>query len=325
MITYVESDIFSSPAQTLVNTVNTVGVMGKGIAKTFKSIYPEMYEEYRQRCDRGELSIGSLFLYRTAHKWVLNFPTKRHWRQAARLADIAAGLDTFCRTYAEEGVTSISFPQLGCGNGGLDWETQVRPLMERSVGSLPVEIYIHVNPDAATRINEVDEERTADWLRGEPQSRSYEDVWQDLEAAAERSPEWSRVGADDALLLNLPGSPITLKREDFFELWRRLRSFGYLTPDDVSSSLEIQPEPVLCLLASLRYVTHSRVVPVPQTNWYDEYLTPAILATPKAQGVRLVPPLLVTGSGSLSFQDPEDETDWNGNRTIGQLALFSTS
>ena len=198
MITYVESDIFSSPAQTLVNTVNTVGVMGKGIAKTFKSIYPEMYEEYRQRCDSGDLSIGNLFLYRTAHKWVLNFPTKRHWRQASRLADISAGLDTFCQTYADEGITSIAFPQLGCGNGGLDWEGQVRPVMERSLGSLPVDIYIHVKPDVAAKTNEVDEERTADWLRSEPQSRSYEDVWKDLQTVAEELPDWSRMAADGA-------------------------------------------------------------------------------------------------------------------------------
>ena len=325
MITYVESDIFSSPAQTLVNTVNTVGVMGKGIAKTFKSIYPEMYEEYRQRCDSGELSIGNLFLYRTAHKWVLNFPTKRHWRQASRLADIAGGLDTFCQTYADEGMTSIAFPQLGCGNGGLDWETQVRPLMERSLESLPIDIYIHVNPDAATGTYEVDDERLAEWLRGEPRSRSFQDVWKDLEIVAESMPNWSRIGADGALLLSLSKESITLKREDLFELWHHLRSFGYLTLDDVSSSLEVQPEPVLGLLASLRYVTSARVVPVPRTDWYDASSTRAILAAPKARGVRLVPPLLVNGSDSLSFQDPEDETAWNGNQTIGQLALFSTN
>jgi O-acetyl-ADP-ribose deacetylase (regulator of RNase III) len=325
MITYVESDIFSSPAQTLVNTVNTVGVMGKGIAKTFKSIYPEMYEEYRQRCESGELSIGSLFLFRTAHKWVLNFPTKRHWRQASRLADIAAGLDTFCQTYADEGITSIAFPQLGCGNGGLDWERQVRPVMERSLGFLPVDIYIHVKPDVAAETNEVDEEGTADWLRSEPRSRSYEDVWKDLQTVAEGLPDWSRIAADGILLLNLPEGPITLRQEDLFALWQRLRSFGYLTPDDISFSLEIQPEPVLDLLASLRYVTTSRVLPVPRTDWYHACSTRTILATPEAHGIRLVPPLMVNRSDALSFQDHEDEIAWNGNRTIGQLALFSPS
>ncbi len=325
MITYVESDIFSSPAQTLVNTVNTVGVMGKGIAKIFKSIYPEMYEEYRQRCESGELTIGNLFLYRTAHKWVLNFPTKRHWRQASRLADIAAGLDTFCQTYADEDITSIAFPQLGCGNGGLDWEHQVRPVMERSLGSLPVDIFIHVKPEVAAETNEVDEERTADWLRSEPQSRSYEDVWKELQTVADELPDWSRIAADGTLLLNLPEGPIALRREDLFALWHRLRSSGYLTPDDVSSFLEIQPEPVLDLLASLRYVTSSRVIPVPRTDWYDASSTRAILAAPEARGVRLVPPLLVNGSDPLSFQDPEDETAWNGNQTIGQLVLFSTN
>ena len=329
MITYVESDIFTSPAQTLVNTVNTVGVMGKGIAKTFKTIYPEMYAEYRQRCENGELSIGSLFLFRTAHKWVLNFPTKRHWRQASRLTDIAAGLDTFCQTYAAEGMTSIAFPQLGCGNGGLDWESQVRPLLENSVGLLPVDIYIHVNPDSAAGTSEVDEERTTDWLRGEPRSRSYEDVWKDLETVVVegRLPDWSRNGADTALQLNLTEGRITLHRDELFDLWRRLRSFGYLTPEDVSSSLEIQPEPLLNLLSSLPYVAKSKVAPVPQTVAYDAHSTRAILAAPKAQGIRIVPPLVVGASNSLSFQnqDTEDETAWDGNRTIGQLALFSTS
>ena len=119
----------------------------------------------------------------------VDFPTKRHSRQASRLADISAGLDTFCQTYADEGITSIAFPQLGCGNGGLDWEGQVRPVMERSLGSLPVDVYIHVKPDVAAKTNEVDEERTADWLRSEPQSRSYEDVWKDLQTVAEELPD----------------------------------------------------------------------------------------------------------------------------------------
>lgn len=92
MITYVEGDLFTSPAQVLVNTVNTVGVMGKGIAKEFKDIYPDMFRACRRLCERDELIVGKIFLHRTPHKWVLNFPTKRHWRQRSRVEDIEAGL-----------------------------------------------------------------------------------------------------------------------------------------------------------------------------------------------------------------------------------------
>ena len=95
MITYVRGNIFEAPAQTLVNTVNTVGVMGKGIALTFKSIYPEMFRQYVELCDAGELDIGRLFLYRTSNKLILNFPTKKHWRNPSKLEYIEAGLQTF--------------------------------------------------------------------------------------------------------------------------------------------------------------------------------------------------------------------------------------
>ena len=117
MITYVVCDLFESPARVLVNTVNTVGVMGKGIAKQFKQIYPEMFQEYQQICERHSLDIGELWLYKTANRWILNFPTKRHWRQPSRVEYIERGLRTFVEMYHIYGITSVSFPQLGCGNG----------------------------------------------------------------------------------------------------------------------------------------------------------------------------------------------------------------
>ena len=88
MITYIEGSLFTSTAQTLVNTVNTAGVMGKGLAKAFKTCYPEMFAEYARRCAEKQFAAGQLLLYRTPHKWVLNFPTKRHWRQPSRREDL---------------------------------------------------------------------------------------------------------------------------------------------------------------------------------------------------------------------------------------------
>jgi len=82
MITFVKGNLFESPAKVLVNTVNTVGVMGKGIAKTFKEIYPDMFKEYQGFCEKGQFKIGQLWLYTTKHKWILNFPTKKQWRFA---------------------------------------------------------------------------------------------------------------------------------------------------------------------------------------------------------------------------------------------------
>jgi O-acetyl-ADP-ribose deacetylase (regulator of RNase III) len=144
MITYVESSLFESPAQTLVNTINIVGVMGRGIAKEFKDLYPDMYRVYVRRCRDKELHPGVLEVYRTSNKWVLNFPTKRHFKPPSKLEDVEAGLKTFVETAEAAGITSISFPQLGCGTGGLDWDRQVRPMMEHYLAPLQIEIFFHV-------------------------------------------------------------------------------------------------------------------------------------------------------------------------------------
>ncbi|MBI1879338.1 MAG: macro domain-containing protein [Chloroflexi bacterium] len=92
MLTYLTTSLFDSPAQTLVNTVNTVGVMGKGIALVFKQRYPEMYRQYRELCLAGQLDIGKLYVYRMLNQVIVNFPTKKHWRNPAQIKYIEAGL-----------------------------------------------------------------------------------------------------------------------------------------------------------------------------------------------------------------------------------------
>ena len=144
MITYVEGDLFQSPAKVLVNPVNTAGVMGKGLALEFKRRYPAMFREYQVLCKKKQLDVGQLWIYKTPEKWILNFPTKRHWRQKSRPEYIEAGLERFVATYQEENIDSIAFPQLGCGSGQLDWETQVQPLVEKYLGQLPITIHIYV-------------------------------------------------------------------------------------------------------------------------------------------------------------------------------------
>lgn len=149
MIIYVRTNIFESNAQVLVNTVNTVGVMGKGLAHAFKKLYPDMFESYQNLCETGQLNIGNLHFYKTVNKFILNFPTKKNCRSASKLEYIELGLKKFVSEYEKLGISSIAFPLLGCGNGGLDWESEVKPLMEKYLKSLPIEIFIHtIHKDA---------------------------------------------------------------------------------------------------------------------------------------------------------------------------------
>lgn len=136
-------DLFCSSAQTLVNTVNCVGVMGKGVALEFKRRFPEMFLDYRYRCERGEVKLGKPYLYRLpTGLQVLNFPTKDHWRAVSRLSDIVAGLEHLRFNYKAWEIKSLAVPPLGCGNGQLDW-TVVGPTLYRYLKTLdvPVELF----------------------------------------------------------------------------------------------------------------------------------------------------------------------------------------
>lgn len=141
-----KGDIFNSTAQVLTNTVNTVGVMGAGLAKRFRERFPEMYEDYKERCRQKEVKVGLPYLWKPPNgegKWVLNFPTKKSWRGGSRLEWIEQGLKYLLEHYEEWGIQSLAMPALGCDLGGLDWETQVKPLMIRYLSqmNIPVEIY----------------------------------------------------------------------------------------------------------------------------------------------------------------------------------------
>ena len=144
MLSYVKGNLFESPAHVLVNTVNTVGIMGKGIAKTFKSIYPDMFKTYQKLCEEKKIDIGKLWLYKTNNKWILHFPTKKHWRSPSKVEFVESGLQNFVNNYADLGITNIAFPPLGCGNGELNWEKQVQPLMEKYLKGLPIDVFVYL-------------------------------------------------------------------------------------------------------------------------------------------------------------------------------------
>lgn len=140
MLTEEHGNLLEAPADAMVNTVNTVGIMGKGLALQFKQAYPGNFRAYEFACRRGEVHLGKMFTYETGQlgrpRFVINFPTKGHWRSMSKLSDIKAGLDDLRDVIRERRIDSIAIPPLGCGNGGLDW-LNVRPLIVEALADLP--------------------------------------------------------------------------------------------------------------------------------------------------------------------------------------------
>ena len=140
MLNLSSGNILEAKAEALVNTVNTVGVMGKGIALQFKKAHNDNYRAYVKACKNGEVEIGKMFVFDRGElnspKFIINFPTKRHWREKSRLNYIESGLDDLVRVITTLNISSIAIPPLGCGNGGLDWE-DVLPLIEHALAKIP--------------------------------------------------------------------------------------------------------------------------------------------------------------------------------------------
>lgn len=135
MITLVRGSVLEAQADALVNTVNCVGFMGKGIALQFKKAYPENFKAYQKACRANEVQPGRMFIFETGSmldvKYIINFPTKRHWRGDSRYEDVEAGLEALVADVKRLGIKSIAIPPLGCGLGGLEWN-RVRPMIEQA-------------------------------------------------------------------------------------------------------------------------------------------------------------------------------------------------
>jgi O-acetyl-ADP-ribose deacetylase (regulator of RNase III) len=141
MIEIVHGNLLDAKVDALVNTVNTEGVMGKGIALQFRQAYPSMFKAYVADSKAGRVKLGEMNVFdlgalvNVGPRWIVNFPTKGHWKTRSRLADIEKGLESLVATVRELGIKSIAVPPLGCGNGGLDWN-DVRPLIERAFAKM---------------------------------------------------------------------------------------------------------------------------------------------------------------------------------------------
>lgn len=146
MIYHRSGNIFETQAEAIVNPVNCVGVMGKGLAKEFKSKYPDNFVFYKQECENGNVIPGRMCVFKTADKYVINFPTKNHWGDKSKIVDIDSGLENLVEVVKANNIKSIAIPALGCGLGGLDWE-EVKQKMEDLLGVLEKEQVIIYLPE----------------------------------------------------------------------------------------------------------------------------------------------------------------------------------
>ena len=259
MLIYRRTSILESPAQTLVNTVNCVGVMGKGLAQEFKEREPDMFKAYKNICDQKKLSPGKLWLWRGKGSWILNFPTKVHWRNSSKIEWIEQGLEKFVAAYEAQGITDVSFPRLGCGNGNLDWE-DVRPVMEHYLSKVDIPVYIH---DYAVDVGLPEHlEEIADALKNsQSEGTSFNAFLSNIKLAVDLSGgELSTLDAEDKFCARMDdeyrleivtsSDKCIFEEEDLRGVWFDLQS-GLVTKRKAGWSFSGGGEPLLSLLSVL--------------------------------------------------------------------------
>lgn len=155
MIRFTTGNILEAEAEALVNTVNCVGIMGRGIALQFKIAFPDNFKAYKQACDQGEVMPGRMLVFDTGYlgspKFIINFPTKRHWRGKSRIEDIASGLQALRKEISSRNIRSIAIPPLGSGLGGLDWRA-VRPMITAALSDMDIQATIFEPGEAPAKI-----------------------------------------------------------------------------------------------------------------------------------------------------------------------------
>lgn len=260
MLTYIKGDIFSSPAQVLVNTVNTVGVMGKGIALEFKNRYPEMFKVYQEICDDNNLEIGNLMLWKKDKRWILLFPTKRHWRSPSKIEYIEKGLEKFVQSYEKLGVESIAFPKLGCGNGGLDWDV-VGPMMEKYLKNLPIQVYIYLDNYKEENPEHKQPLEMENWLRSNVKSLGFSFIKEEIKKVINTNNELfveegelKHISWEDDGIHLINGSEILITEEDMCDFWNYIRDVGVIDIERLPNRFEDYGLIMLDILRRLEYV-----------------------------------------------------------------------
>lgn len=232
MISYIEGDIFNSPAQVIVNAVNTVGVMGKGIALAYKNRYPKMFEYYKAACESKKFQMGKLMLCRETDHLILLFPTKENWRNPSKLEYIKAGLVKFVKTYAEKNITSIAFPKLGCGNGELNW-SDVKPLMEEYLKQLPIDVYVYLNGSDDITPEHKQPKEMQKWLRENAKDMSFNGLIDDisrqfgfLSCPIILDNNEINVSYENGLIFNSKEIEYKISENEFFAIWDDIRTYS---------------------------------------------------------------------------------------------------
>ena len=272
MITYVSGNLFKSPAHVLVNTVNTVGVMGKGVAKQFKRLFPDMFRQYRDLCEDKKFDIGNLFLYKTAHKWVLNFPTKKHWRNPSHPEYIEKGLQKLMSIYVDVGIHDLAMPLLGCGHGELDWPTQVRPIVEQYMKKLPVNVFVYFYAPGLVPTPEHRNVAAMEaWLRSEPEHLPFAEVWRDLLQVLKRKTEFQTLAGKNnkfqatasedpqGILIEADCKKAFVNAADLRDFWQQLRSYGFTSRQIAPSGLSRKSYYLMPIFAELDYAAMASI------------------------------------------------------------------
>jgi O-acetyl-ADP-ribose deacetylase (regulator of RNase III) len=259
MLTYLKGDLLSSPAQVQVNTVNVVGVMGKGIALQFKNKYPEMFSAYQRMCENHILDTGKLYLWKSPEKWVLLFPTKKHWRNPSKIEYIESGLKKFVDNYEQLGIESIAFPRLGCGNGNLDWAI-VKPLMEKYLKPLPITVYIYVDNYKDPHPEQIDE-GFLNWLHSDPKNLSFNALKEELLAVLQNNNQIllsngfiKKIEWKNNYLSITNGKEIIISDDEFCDFWYYIRNVGVIEIDKMPEPYSEFSEVLLKILRKLRYL-----------------------------------------------------------------------
>lgn len=263
MLITVETEIFHSPARTLVNPVNTAGVMSSGISAEFKRFFPDAFSRYRSLCEAGRIEPGRLFFFQADFRTVLHLPVKRHWRTASTAEIVESGLQKLAAVWADQGIHTLAVPRFA--NGELDWDTVIRPMLEIYLGPLPIPVYLHHQPMPDTRrsIKQIDQSLN------QPQQRlPFTRVWKDLGRVIRRTygkfvtgdgREYTIAYQDgtryNRLVLSVgEESSIGISAAALAELWEMFQSARLLLPSQFPSGLESVAPYLIPLLAKLDYV-----------------------------------------------------------------------
>ncbi|HHZ05211.1 MAG TPA: macro domain-containing protein [Clostridiales bacterium] len=259
MLSYLKGDLLSSPAQVQVNTVNTVGVMGKGIALQFKNKYPAMFEAYQNVCEKHLLDVGKLYLWKSTEKWILMFPTKKHWRNPSKIEYIESGLKKFVENYERIGIESIAFPKLGCGNGNLDWNV-VRPIMEKYLKPLPITIYIYVDNYELESLEHEDAKFTS-WIHSKPRDMSFNILKEELQEILKNNNdiiysdgttkhvEWNN---DKITIQN--GHTIEIEESNLCDFWDYIKNVGVIDIKKIPEMYIQYSDVMLEIFKKLKYL-----------------------------------------------------------------------